>query len=344
MSFADDVVAAAPMSVAAFMARCNAHYYAARDPLGAVGDFTTAPEISQMFGELIGAWLADRWVRAGSPQRSRLVELGPGRGTMMTDMLRSIAAAKWSPEVALVEASPVLRTVQQARHPAAAGHASLDTVADDAPLFVVANEFFDALPVRQFVRTAGGWAERLVAAVGETLHAALDRADATPLVPPALVAAPPGSVVEVSPAATAIAAEIGARLAGHGGAALIVDYGHAGPVTGDTLQAVRGHAAADPLADPGAADLTCHVDFTALATAAATGGAVRAWGPVGQGAFLAALGIDTRAAALKARASAAQAAAIDVAVARLTGDAHMGTLFKVMALTPASAAAPPGFA
>ncbi len=332
-------VAAAPLTVAAFMARCNAHYYATRDPLGAAGDFTTAPEISQMFGELVGAWLADRWRAAGSPAGARLVELGPGRGTLMTDMLRSIAAAKWSPRLVFVETSPVLRASQAARHGGATWVDALDSVPDDGPLFVVANEFFDALPVRQLVRAPAGWRERVVAGDGARLVFAAGTADAAPLVPPALAAAAVGTVVELCPAATAIAAEIGARLRAHGGAALVIDYGHAGPVAGDTLQAVRGHAPADPLADPGGADLTAHVDFAALAAAAG----VQAWGPVGQGAFLRALGIDARAARLKARATAAQAAAIDAAVARLTGDAAMGSLFRVMALT-AGGAMPPGFA
>ena len=343
MTFADDLVAALPLTVADYMARCNAHYYATRDPLGTAGDFTTAPEISQMFGELIGAWLAERWVAAGVPEPARLVELGPGRGTMMTDMLRSMRAANWWPNVKLVETSPALRAVQSRCQPAAVHHDKLADVPDDAPLFLIANEFFDALPVRQIEQTPAGWRERIVVARGDGLSAAAGdcaRSD----VPEALAASPAGSIVELSPVATAIAAEIGARLARHGGAALIIDYGHAGPVTGNTLQAVHGHTSADPFAIPGEADLTAHVDFTALAVAARTNGAVRAWGPVGQGNFLRALGIDARAAALKRTATAGQAAAVDSAVARLTGANAMGSLFQVMALTPAAAAAPPGFA
>ncbi len=331
-------LAAAPMSVAAYMARCNAHYYATRDPLGAAGDFTTAPEISQMFGELLGAWLADRWQAAGAPPGARLVELGPGRGTLMSDARRSLAAAGWGPQIAFVETSPVLRAAQAARHPDAAWFDALEAVPDDGPLFLVANEFFDALPVRQLVRTGRGWRERMVAADGGALVFAAGPADVLPLVPPPLAAAAPGSVVELSPASTAIAAEIGARLRERGGAALIVDYGYAGPATGETLQAIRGHAPADPLADPGESDLTAHVDFAALAAVA--GG--RAWGPAGQGDFLRALGIEARAAALKRRATRAQAAAIDAAVARLT-EGTMGSVFKVMALT-AGGDCPPGFA
>lgn len=332
-------IAAAPMPVATYMARCNAHYYATRDPFGEAGDFVTAPEISQLFGELIGAWLADQWLRAQSPRRSRLVELGPGRGTMMTDIRRAIRPAGWAPEIVFVETSPALAAGQLRAHPGALSVPSLEQVDDDAPLFLVANEFFDALPVRQFAHGPAGWRERFVAAVPDGFGPVLGPADATPFVPAALAQAPVGSVVEVSPASTAVAAEIGARLRTYGGAALIVDYGHAGPVTGDTLQAVRGHAPADPFADPGEADLTAHVDFTALAAVAG----VRAWGPVGQGVFLRALGIEARAATLKRSASPAQGAALDAAVARLTDEAAMGSLFKVVALT-VSAAAPPGFA
>ena len=347
MSFAAALraeIAAAPVTVATYMARCNAHYYATRDPLGAAGDFTTAPEISQMFGELLGAWFAAQWLAAGSPTAARLVELGPGRGTMMADMRRGVAAAKWSPEIVLVETSPVLAAAQARRVPGATGTTDLNTVPDDAPLFLVANEFFDALPVRQFEHTPAGWRERLVVATDAGLAVAVGPSDVRALVPAALVGSPIGSVVETCPAASALAADVAARLAHHGGAALIVDYGHAGPAIGETLQAVRRHSRADPFAAPGDADLTAHVDFAALAGAAKAGGAIRAWGPVGQGPFLRSLGIAARAATLKARATDAQSAAIDVAVARLTGEAAMGTLFKVMALTPATAAAPAGFA
>ncbi|MGI4878733.1 MAG: class I SAM-dependent methyltransferase, partial [Janthinobacterium lividum] len=249
--------ATGPMPVARWMALGNAHYYATRDPLGASGDFTTAPEISQMFGELIGAWMTDMWRRAGSPEQVRLVELGPGRGTLMADMLRSMAAAKWTPAVDFVETSPVLREAQRERVPDATWHDSLDSVPDDAPILLVANEFFDALPVRQFVRGDAGWSERMI---GAGFVPTIGAADATPLVAPVLWNAPLGSVVETSPASTAIAAEIGGRLSRHGGAALLIDYGHSGPVTGDTLQAVRGHAAAHPFADPGEVDLTAHVE------------------------------------------------------------------------------------
>ncbi len=338
---AREIAADGPMPVARWLALCNAQYYATRDPFGVGGDFTTAPEISQIFGELIGAWVVEMWRRAGSPATARLVELGPGRGTLMADMMRSMTAAKWFPKVDFVETSPVLRAAQGARVPGAKWSDGLDGVPDDAPLFLVANEFFDALPLRQFVRGAAGWRERVVVVGDDGFAPALGPIDATVLVPPLLASAAVGSVVEMSPTSTAIAAEIGARLARHGGAALIVDYGHAGPATGDTLQAVRAHALADPFAQPGEVDLTAHVDFGALSAAIETAG-VPARGPVGQGDFLRALGIDVRAAALKARATERQATAIDAAVERLTGEDAMGTLFKVLAVSP-DGSAMPGF-
>jgi NADH dehydrogenase [ubiquinone] 1 alpha subcomplex assembly factor 7 len=334
-----EIAQGGPVSVARWMAACNGAYYASRDPLGAAGDFITAPEISQVFGELIGLALADCWLRAGAPERVRLVELGPGRGTLMADLLRATARVPGfaaAVSVHFVETSPVLRGEQAKRVPGAEWHDELGEVPDDAPLMLVANEFFDALPVRQFVRGPAGWRERLVGADGATVIGSLI---ADPLVPPVLWNAPAGSVFEVSAASTAVAAEIGARLRRHGGVAIVADYGHAGPRIGDSLQAVRAHQRADPFATPGEVDLTCHVDFTALA--AATG--VAAHGPVGQGAWLRALGIEARAATLKARATPEQAGGIDAAVARLTGDEAMGTLFKVMALSGTGWPAPAGF-
>jgi NADH dehydrogenase [ubiquinone] 1 alpha subcomplex assembly factor 7 len=329
-----------PMPVAHWMARVLGDprhgYYITRDPLGAAGDFTTAPEISQMFGELIGAWMADLWLRSGSPQ-ARLVELGPGRGTLMADLLRAVRSTGLADlPVHFVETSPVLRGAQAARVPHAHWHDALTDVPDDLPLLLVANEFFDALPVRQFVRLPEGWRERMVVHDGTRFVAAAGAISVDALVPPALWNAPAGSICEASPASTAMAAEIGARLIASGGAALITDYGYVGPALGDTLQALRHHQFADPFDTPGEADLTAHVDFAALAAA----GGARAWGPVGQGAFLGALGIDARAAALKARA--ADPSAIDAARTRLTET--MGTLFKALALTGPGWPQPAGFA
>ena len=336
--------ATGPMPVARWMAECLAHYYATRDPLGRGGDFTTAPEISQVFGELIGAWLADLWLRAGAPAKLRLVELGPGRGTLMADLWRATARVPGfhaAANVHFVETSPALRAAQAARVPQAEWHDRLEEVPDDAPLLLVANEFFDALPIRQLVRTPDGWRERMV---GYRERRFVDVAGPTSLdalVPTSLRAAPAGSVVELAPAATAIAAEIGARLDARGGAALIVDYGYSGPSTGDTLQAMHAHAFADPFAEPGEADLTAHVDFTAVRLAARP---ARAWGPVGQGAFLTTLGIEPRTEALAARAAPEQAETLRSGTARLTRDDAMGSLFKALALTANHWPQPAGFA
>lgn len=340
------IAAHGPMPVAQWMALCLGHpqhgYYATRDPLGSGGDFTTAPEISQVFGELIGAALADQWLRAGAPPHVRLVELGPGRGTLMADLLRAtarIAGFAAAAHVHFVETSPVLRAAQAVRVPHAHWHDQLSAVPADAPLLLVANEFFDALPVRQFERAADGWRERMVDFDGNRFHASLGSTDATLLAPLPLRDACRGSVVEISPTGMAVAAEIGLRLHEHGGAALIFDYGHAGPAIGDTLQAVRGHAYADPLEAPGEADITAHVDFSALAAAA---GGVTATGLRGQGQWLTAMGIDARVTALGARATPVQATALRSGAARLTGD--MGTLFKVLGLTAPGWPEPAGFA
>jgi len=344
-----------PITVADYMAEAltdpEAGYYMTGDPFGAGGDFVTAPEVSQMFGELIGLWCADTWARMGAPDPVLLVELGPGRGTLMADALRALRVtpdcrAALRPH--LVEISPALGARQ--RQTLAAGvdaswHERLDRV-PEGPLLVIANEFFDALPIRQFERRPEGWCERLVALGpgGKGLAFALGppSAQAQILIPATLRAAPAGAVVEVSAPGIAIAGEIGRRLAAHGGAALIVDYGHAAPRTGATLQAVRRHAAHDVLAEPGSADLTAHVDFAALARAATEAGA-RAFGPVDQGELLEALGIGARAEALRGSASPAEAATVDAARHRLTDGAEMGTLFKALALSHPDLGAPAGF-
>ncbi len=341
---AREIAATGPIPLARYMAECLAHYYGSRDPLGRAGDFVTAPEVSQVFGELIGLWAAELWMRAGSPPKLRLVELGPGRGTLMADLWRAVTRVPGfhaAASVHLVETSPTLRRMQAAQVPQAVWHDRIDEVPDDAPLLLVANEFFDALPIRQFVRTEAGWRERMVAFADGRFFAAAGPLPADPLIPPSLVAAPPGSVVELAPAAGAVTAEIGARLAAHGGAALIVDYGYAGPATGDTLQAVQAHAFADPFAAPGEADLTAHVDFGALRIAARP---ATAWGPIPQGALLTALGIEARTATLAARATSDQAALLRSGTARLTGDDAMGSLFKALALTGGDWPQPAGFA
>lgn len=344
-----------PITVAAFMAEALAHpahgYYMRGDPFGRGGDFTTAPEISQTFGELIGLWCADLWQRAGGPAPFRWIELGPGRGTLMADSWR---AARMLPEfrsaaqVHLVEISPTLRELQR-RTLAAGGltdvtwHHSLADV-PAGPFLLIANELFDALPIRQFVKTERGWRERLIAAGEDGFRFVLAAGEAplAALLPDAIRAAPVGSVGEICPAAISLAAEIGRRAAAGPGAALIVDYGPAESGPGDTLQAVRRHRRHDPLADPGSADLTAHVDFATIARAAREAGAC-VHGPVTQGDFLRRLGIEARADALLRRATPEQAAAIRSGCDRLIAADGMGTLFKALAVTHPAFPPPAGF-
>ena len=343
-----------PITVAQYMAEVLAHptegYYATRDPFGEQGDFVTAPEISQMFGELLGLWCAEAWQRQGRPAPVNLVELGPGRGTLMADALR---AAKIVPgfrdalRIHLVEVSPSLRARQ------AETLRGLDvTWHPDAgrlpagPILVLANEFFDALPVRQFEKTPGGWCERLVGYHPEhdRLAFALSRPsrEAAAFVPPALADAGTGAIVEVSPATLTIGREIGRRVATDGGAALVVDYGTEAPSGRPSLQAVRKHARAEVLDRPGTADLTAHVDFAALRNALAAGG-TETHGPTAQGTLLNALGIGERGTILQRNATTKQARAIDAARQRLTDAAQMGELFKALAAVPPGYGTPAGF-
>jgi len=313
------IAAEGPVSVEAFMEACNAYYYATRDPLGARGDFTTAPEISQMFGELVGAALADCWKRAGSPADAVYAELGPGRGTLASDALRMMRAAGFCGDVHLVETSPVLRSMQQAVVPDAKWH---DSVGDlpARPLLLVANEFLDALPIRQHV---GGIERRVIVAAGGL---AFDR---------------DGEIVETSPARDEAASSIATCLAAKGGAVIFIDYGHERSGPGDTLQAVRGHAHAPVLVNPGEQDLTSHVDFEAVANAARAAGA--AVTPLAtQGEWLIRLGIEARAQSLS-RANAGRAGEIQAALERLTSRDQMGQLFKVLAIHSSDWPAPAGF-
>ncbi len=296
------------------MAACNAHYYASRDPLGVAGDFTTAPEISQMFGEMVGACLADCAARSGV-EGAIYAELGPGRGTLAADALRVIGER----QVHFVETSPALRDAQLNRVPRAIFHDRIEELPPQ-PLLLVANEFFDVLPVQQWV----GDEQRLVVLNGDRLSFTAH-----------------GMIVETSPARDAAMAALAHHLARHGGLAIIIDYGHAKRAPGDTLQAVRAHAFADPLSDPGAQDLTAHVDFEALSAAACNAGA--AVTPiVGQGDWLVALGIHRRAEALT-RANPDRAESIASALARLTAPDQMGDLFKVMAIHHQDWPVPAGF-
>ena len=309
-----------PITVEAYMAACNAHYYATRDPLGAAGDFTTAPEISQVFGELVGACLADCWRRAGAPVDAIYAELGPGRGTLAADARRVLSKAGFAGGTHLVETSAALRRAQGERVTDAYWHERIEDL-PLVPVLLTANEFLDALPVRQWI----GDEERRIAIDGERLRLMAD-----------------GEVREDSPAREEAAAAIGRHLAQHGGVALIIDYGHARSAPGDTFQAVKAHKFADPLADPGEQDLTAHVDFEALAKALA-GMDVTVNGPAGQGEWLERLGIRQRAQSLIA-SNPDKRHDIAKAVDRLCGEDQMGELFKVMAITAAGWPEPAGFA
>jgi len=330
-SFRRLIAATGPISLAQFMGEANAHYYAGKDPLGAEGDFITAPEISQMFGELIGLWLADMWIRAGRAEPVRYVELGAGRGTLARDALRAMKLHGLEPQVHLVEGSPHLKALQLAAVPQAQFHDDLASVPPTGPILLVANEFLDALPVRQLAMTDAGWREVMVTTDerGGFVPVAGDRPmDAA--VPADGREAEVGTVIETCPAAAATLFEAAGRLVRQGGAALFVDYGHAAPRTGSTLQAIARHRKVDPFAEPGEADLTAHVDFAVLADVARSRD-VRWLGTVTQGHWLRALGIEARAEAL-AVAAPQHRDALMQAKDRLIGDDQMGQLFKVMGL------------
>jgi SAM-dependent MidA family methyltransferase len=303
------ILAEGPIGVDQYMAAANGHYYTTRDPLGVNGDFTTAPEIHQMFGELVGAALADVWMRAGRPAEAVYAELGPGRGTLASDALRVMQRAGFEGGVHFVETSAVLRTAQAQMLPGVRFH---DGVGDlpAVPLLLAANEFFDALPIRQWV----GEEERKIEIMDGSFAFTRD-----------------GPIRETSPAREAAMAQLADHLANHGGAAIIIDYGYAGGEQGDTLQAVRDHRFADPLAAPGEQDLTAHVDFAALAEAAKAEGA-QASGVVSQGTWLETLGIGARAMALAAK-NPADTESIAAARRRLCDEGEMGRMFKVLALT-----------
>ncbi|AUR04443.1 hypothetical protein PhaeoP72_02485 [Phaeobacter inhibens] len=337
-----------PISVADYMAEALLHptygYYATRDPLGRAGDFITAPEISQMFGEVIGLALAQCWLDQGSPKPFTLAELGPGRGTLMADLLR---ATKQVPgfhdamQIALLEASPTLRSRQAET---LSGHTPLwlDTLEalPEQPLFLIANEFFDALPVRQFLRDGDGWREKSVGLQDGKLSFGLGAAAPQPALAHRLEDTRDDDLVELCEAAQPMVQTIAARIATHGGAALIVDYGDWRSL-GDTLQALRAHAPSDPLKDPGSADLTTHVDFEALALAAKAAGCTHSR-LTPQGVFLERLGITDRAQALAARLEGDSLQSLIVAHRRLTHPEEMGNLFKVLGIFPMQASPPPG--
>ena len=313
------------------MARANAAYYATHDPFQ---DFTTSPEITQVFGEIMGLWAAVVWDTMGRPDPVLLVECGPGRGTLMSDALRAagrvVPAFRSALRLHLIETSPRLRALQ-AGLPDATWHDTLDTV-PDGPVILIANEFLDALPIRQLVRRGAGWTERFVDG-GAFVE--------QPASPPGRQAGD-GETVELCEAGTAVVAAVAGRVVRDGGAALFLDYGPAHSAPGDSLQALRGGQPADPLADPGAADLTAHVDFEALATAARHAGAA-VHGPVPQGPLLAALGLFQRTGRLAQTLPPARAASLVQAAQRLAEPDRMGRLFKALAVCHPDLPVPPGF-
>jgi SAM-dependent MidA family methyltransferase len=337
----DRIAATGPISLADYMAEALLHpehgYYTTRDPLGSGGDFITAPEISQMFGELIGLSLAQAWLDQGAPAPFTLAELGPGRGTLMADILRAASAVAGfgkAAQVHLVEASPALRAEQATCVPNATWHTDITTL-PDAPLFLVTNEFFDALPIRQFHRDGDGWRE---VQIGAGVTAGLSEAAPLPMLDHRLDDTKTGDIVEVCPAAAPISLQIATRIAEHGGAAILIDYGDWRSL-GDTLQAVQDHTPVDPFEAPGTADITAHVDFEAIATAARPTKHSRL---TPQGVFLERLGITSRAQALATRLNGQALDAHIAAHRRLTHPSEMGTLFKVLALYPDGATPPAG--
>lgn len=350
------IAAAGPMPLGQYMSLCLTDpqhgYYVTRDPLGRSGDFTTAPEVSQMFGELIGLWIVSVWQQMGSPDNIRVVELGPGRGTMMNDAMRAakiVPAFVKAAVLHLVEISPVLQAVQEQTVSAIEAPKTWHTSIADVPAgpaIFVANEFFDALPINQAIKIGDAWHRRGVGIASD--GAIVYRTEPDPMphfastLPAAVRNAAENEIFEWRSDTETM--ELGRRIAREPSAALVIDYGHTESATGETLQAVRDHLFADPLTTPGDADLTAHVDFEALHRGFESMGAI-AFGPIEQALFLKRLGIDTRAEALKANVSRAKAHEIDTAMARLTGFGRtgMGALFKVMAVAHRSLGTPPGF-
>ncbi|MEP5762846.1 MAG: SAM-dependent methyltransferase [Litoreibacter sp.] len=329
-----------PISIAEYMAQCLLHpehgYYATRDPFGAAGDFTTAPEISQMFGEVLGLCIAQAWMDQGAPKRFAFAEIGPGRGTLMRDMLRATSAIPgFAPEIHMIEASATLRTIQAETIGPATWHDTIDTL-PDIPTFLIGNEFLDALPIRQFVRQNAGWAERCIGDDEGALSYGL--VPATPDIDRRLHDTREGDIVEICPMLPGIIDIISRKIESYGGVAIFIDYGD-WRSKGDTLQALKSHAFIDPLISPGEVDLTAHVDFEAIAVASNC--ATTAMTP--QGVLLERLGITARAQALAKNMDQTTLNSHIKAHRRLTHPDEMGTLFKSIALYPHTQAPPPGF-
>ncbi|PZF78410.1 class I SAM-dependent methyltransferase [Aestuariivirga litoralis] len=330
---ADLIAAEGPLRIDRYMALCLGHprhgYYITRDPLGDRGDFITAPEVSQVFGELVGVWAVGAWGLMGQPDSFNLVELGPGRGTLMADVLRTVRKAApgfaAAASVHLVETSPVLRARQrEAVGEGATWHDRLEDV-PEGPMILLANEFFDAIPIRQFERRDGVWRERVIGLTQDRLSIGVGG-----IVPGAM--GKDGDVMEFAPARDEIARHIGARLAAHRGAALVIDYGHLHTAPGDTLQAMRAHRFVPVTETPGEADLTSHVDFEKLAHALGEGGAITHRGMT-QRDFLLAMGLEQRVAQLQGKADAATREVLARQMARLADEAQMGNLFKLLCAT-----------
>jgi Uncharacterized conserved protein len=347
---AAQIAAEGPMRLDRYMGACLLHpehgYYATRDPFGGKGDFITAPEISQMFGEMLGLCLAQAWLDQGRPAPFLLAEAGPGRGTLMADMLRAMRSVPGMVEAAqvhLIEASPTLREIQRARlegH-AVTWHDSIDTL-PEAPLFFVANEFLDALPIRQFQRVEKGWAERQVGLAPDgSLAPGLAPPVRLEALEPRIMDTKPGDVVETCAPARSFTETLAARIAAQGGAALLIDYGNWHSL-GDTFQALKAHQPVDPFEVPGEADLTAHVDFEPLALVARAAGA-QVSAMTAQGVLLERLGITARAQMLAQSLDGAALEAHIAAHRRLTHPEEMGHLFQSLAIVAPGAALPPGF-
>lgn len=352
----NEISAQGPITVSRFMELALAHpqhgYYMKQDPFGQGGDFITAPEISQMFGELIGIWAAVVWQGMGNPKKINLVELGPGRGTLMADCVRAGAALEAFDDAIkmyLVETSPALREIQKTtlaptmRMPAWRG--SIDDV-DDGPLIVIANEFFDALPIEQYEKTETGWHVRVIetdSKTGELVFApgvSGKKLENESAIPPDIRNAPPGAIFEHCPVGEKIITSVSEKIKKSGGAALIIDYGHIERGIGDTFQGLKDHSYVEPLSTPGNADITAHVDFANLADVAENAG-LSVFGPVPQGAFLLRLGLRERADKLILAASKEQIEEIETTHARLTEAEQMGTLFKAMVIASPGLGVPP---
>jgi SAM-dependent MidA family methyltransferase len=346
------IEAGGPLSIADYMALClfdpEHGYYTTHEPFGVSGDFITAPEVSQMFGELVAVWLLTAWRTLGQPLPVTLAEIGPGRGTLMSDVLRTLRrldpGLSGKTRVAMIETSPRLVDIQKATLGERAGQVEWHDLIDSLPresLLIVGNELFDAIPIRQYVKTGGRWLERAVGVdeTGDLTFTARPGAPDPAFLPPDAGEAPDGAIVEIAPARTALMDAIAARIAESGGAALFFDYGYSKPAVGDTLQALKRHAYADPLAEPGRVDLTAHVDFAALVeTAKANGLGAHL---LTQGEFLLGMGLLERAGQLGAKADQAMRKRLRDEVDRLAGTDAMGALFKVLAVMPRGTVLPP---